>query len=148
MTELRFTPTELGQYTLRCAELCGVTHAYMLATVEVLEPADFQSWVSGTGEQTLEEIGQRVYGTYCDSCHSVDGTPLVGPTFSALYQSQRPLQSGETVTADDEYLRTSILNPGSQVVQGFSNIMPGDYGERLTPQEIDALVAYIQSLGQ
>jgi cytochrome c oxidase subunit 2 len=152
-TELRFTPAELGEYTLRCAELCGLSHSYMVAQVVVMEPADFEAWITSEGqavggERTPEEVGARVYEVQCQGCHSVDGSEKVGPTFLALYGADRPLQSGNTVEAAEEYIRDSILNPGAQVVEGYSNIMPQVFGDTLSQEEIDGLVAYIRSLGQ
>jgi cytochrome c oxidase subunit 2 len=76
----------------------------------------------------------------------VDGTPGSGPTWKGVAGSSTPLVSGETVIADDAYLANSIVDPGSQVVQGFDNIMPPDYGESLTDQEVSDLVEYIKSL--
>ncbi len=45
-TELRVTPTEVGEFQLRCAELCGLRHAYMLADVKVVEQAEFDAWIA------------------------------------------------------------------------------------------------------
>jgi cytochrome c oxidase subunit 2 len=152
-TELRFTPTELGEYTLRCAELCGLSHAYMLAQVVVMEPADFEAWVSDagealTGEQAPEQVGARVVEVQCQSCHSVDGSDKVGPTFLNLYGAERRLDGGDVVTADEDYLREAIVNPGAQVVEGYSNIMPAVFGDTLSQEEIDGLIAYLQGLGR
>lgn len=82
----------------------------------------------------------------CAACHSTDGTPLTGPTWKGLAGSSRPLESGESVTADTAYLFNSIVAPGSQIVVGFSDVMPADYVDSLTEDEINDLVAYVQSL--
>lgn len=82
----------------------------------------------------------------CLACHTINGTPGSGPTWRGLAGSSRPLQSGEVVTADDVYLTNSIVAPGSEVVAGFDNLMPPDYGETLTEQEVGDLVEYIKSL--
>lgn len=83
----------------------------------------------------------------CIACHSTNGRDGVGPTWSGLFGSERSLEDGSTVTADDAYLRESIVDPQAKVVDGFiAGIMPGSFGDSLTDEELDALVAYIQSL--
>jgi mono/diheme cytochrome c family protein len=85
-------------------------------------------------------------GTGCLACHTTDGTPGSGPTWKGLAGSSRPLTSNEVVIADDDYLRRAIVDPSVEVVQGFDPIMPPDYGDQLTDQEITDLVEYIKSL--
>lgn len=82
----------------------------------------------------------------CLVCHSSDGSPGTGPTFAGLYQSQVQLNDGSTVTADEDYIRDSILQPDTDVVDGFSPLMPKDFADRLSGDEIDLLVAYITEL--
>jgi len=84
--------------------------------------------------------------TGCLACHTIDGTVGSGPTWKGLAGSTRPLEDGSTATANDVYLNTSIVDPGAQVVLGFDNIMPADFGDQLTEQEISDLVEYIKSL--
>ena len=83
----------------------------------------------------------------CLACHTIDGTPSTGPTFKGVAGSSRPLDTGESVVADDLYLFRSITDPGSQVVAGFDNVMPATFGDTLSDQEISDLVEYIKSLG-
>ncbi len=94
--------------------------------------------LAGEGEGMASSQG-------CTSCHSTDGAPSVGPTWSGLYGSEIELDSGETVKADDAYLEQAILDPGSQVQAGFSAGMPS-YQGKLSDQEVAALVEYIKSL--
>lgn len=82
----------------------------------------------------------------CVACHTTDGATSVGPTWQGLAGSERPLESGETVIADDEYLHTSIVDPAAQVVEGFSPVMPADYADKLSEQDITDLIEYIHSL--
>lgn len=155
-TELRVTPTETGDYRIRCAEMCGYAHSAMYAPVVVVEPDQFEAWLQGqevaappsSGEQSLVERGEKMAGEQgCLSCHSTDGSVLVGPTWLGLFGSQRQLEDGSTVTADDAYLRNSILDPESQVVAGYPMIMPNAY-DFLAEEDITAVVEYIKSLGQ
>lgn len=85
-------------------------------------------------------------GIGCLQCHSVDGTPGSGPTWKGVAGSTRPLESGETVIANDEYLHGAIVDPSAQILAGFDDVMPDDYGTQLSEQEIDDLVEYIKSL--
>jgi len=93
-----------------------------------------------SGEGLAVELG-------CVACHTTDGTNSAGPTWAGLAGSDRLLDSGETVVADDPYLLRSIVDPPAQVVAGFNPIMPTGYGDRLTDEEITDLVDYINSLG-
>ena len=91
------------------------------------------------GEALAGEIG-------CVACHTTGGAESVGPTWAGLAGSDRLLDSGETVVADDNYLHNSIVDPPSQVVSGFNPIMPTGYADQLTDQEIQDLIDYIKSL--
>jgi cytochrome c oxidase subunit 2 len=83
----------------------------------------------------------------CLVCHTVDGTPSTGPTWKGLYQSSRPLYSGESVLADGLYMLRSITDPGAQIVAGFDNVMPATFADSLSSQDISDLVEYVKSLG-
>jgi cytochrome c oxidase subunit 2 len=162
---LRITPSHVGQYKVRCAELCGVGHAYMLADVNVMEPADFEAWVAtqeappetagaepgsevSGAEVTGAELGAEIAQSQgCKGCHSADGSQLVGPTWQGLFGTEEALEDGSSVLVDEEYVRNSILEPADQITQGFPNVMPATYKDTLTEEEIDALVDYIKSLG-
>jgi len=167
MTRLRFTPTLVGEYKVRCAEICGTGHAQMLANVRVVSDADFVAWVEESTQQVEfaelgdVERGQVWYAEYaCNSCHSVDGTATVGPTWLDLYGSEELLTDSTTVVVDDEYITQSILEPNAHIVAGFNpNIMPQDFGELFAQREeevlasqgvevdiIEEIIAFIQAL--
>jgi cytochrome c oxidase subunit 2 len=76
----------------------------------------------------------------------VDGSSGPGPTWSGIAGTTRTLESGENEIADTAYLFNSIVDPGSHIVAGFSDVMPADYADQLTVDEINDLVSYIQSL--
>jgi cytochrome c oxidase subunit 2 len=91
------------------------------------------------GEEVANSIG-------CFACHTTDGTPgSSGPTWKGLAGSSRPLESGEVVIADDEYLVNSIIDPNLQIVAGYDAVMP-DYSDQLTDGDVDDIVEYIKSL--
>jgi cytochrome c oxidase subunit 2 len=154
-THLRVTPTEVGSYRVRCAELCGYAHAAMYAPVIVVEPEEFAAWLEGkdVGDTPPEDLppverGARLVEEQgCLSCHSTDGTEMVGPTWLGLYGSQRQLEDGSSVVADEDYLSRAILDPASQIVAGYPNVMPPTYGT-LSDEEIGAMIAFINSLDE
>jgi cytochrome c oxidase subunit 2 len=124
----------------------------MYAPVVVVEPADFEAWLGGqevkrpvSGEVSPVEQGERIASEGCLSCHSTDGSQKVGPTWLGLFGSERQLEDGSTVLADEAYLRTSIVDPGAQIVTGYSPIMPDAY-DFLTKEEVNAVIEYIKSL--
>jgi cytochrome c oxidase subunit 2 len=151
-TSLRIKPTLPGSYTVRCAELCGLNHDYMLAPVTVMEPADFDSWVTA---QTVfdallpEERGKQLAELNgCIGCHSADGNRSVGPTWLGLFGAEELLEDGTTISVDEAYLLKSILDPNTQIVEGFlPDLMPKSYENTFSQAEIDDLIAYIRSLG-
>ena len=149
---LRVTPTVVGNYKVRCVELCGMRHSQMLADVRVLERAEFDSWVGAeiarlADLDTPEARGEQLYQAQgCIGCHSLDGTIVVGPTWLNLYGRQEQLDDGTSVIADEDYIRNSILYPADQIVEGFQNLMPGNYGEILSENDIDDLIAYIKTI--
>jgi cytochrome c oxidase subunit 2 len=149
-TEVRITPDELGEYTLRCAEVCGLQHTYMLADVKVVQEAEFSSWLASEAAIADDPVarGQKVYEQYgCKACHSIDGSQAVGPTFLGSYGRTVNLEDGTTVVADDTYLYQSIVDPNSQIVQGFAPAMPQNYSEQLSDEQISDVIEFIKSLG-
>lgn len=145
------TPKEIGVYKLRCAELCGEQHTTMLSTVRVLSQDDFLDWLSKESGVPNDPVarGQLWYERYgCNSCHSIDGTRNVGPTWQGLYGKDRRFLDGSTLIADDEYLRESIIDPNARIVEGFTaGVMPQDFGQQFaSPDQIADIIAFIQSL--
>lgn len=152
ITEYRITPTLAGTYDILCAELCGTSHAYMVAKVVVVPEQEYLAWLAEqqalAANQPTEPdaaTGERLArGRGCLACHSLDGTQLVGPTWKGLWGRTVELTDGSRVTADEEYIRRSILEPNAQVVKGFSpNIMPAF---QLSDAEIGHLIAFIKTL--
>jgi cytochrome c551/c552 len=92
-----------------------------------------------SGENVTQSFG-------CLACHSIDGSILVGPSWQGLAGAERVFDDGSTAIADTEYLRESIVNPGARIVEGFTNAMQADFGTRMTSEEIDAVIEYIQGL--
>lgn len=142
-----FEATKPGRYHLFCAEYCGMNHSGMIGSVVVLEPTDFDSWLSGTaGEQTPAAAGRQHYETLgCASCHGAEGEGGRGPALVGLFGREVLLDSGQRVTADEGYIRESILNPTAKVSAGFQPIMPTFFGQ-VNEEQLMQIVAFIKSL--
>jgi cytochrome c oxidase subunit 2 len=156
ITEYRITPTLLSstdrQYKVRCAELCGASHAYMLANIKVVSQADFDAWVAerqvealaaantpeGRGETLVAQSG-------CQGCHSIDGSLIQGPTWLGLYGKQEEMTDGSVITVDEAYIKESILMPQTKIVARFENAtrMPV-FG--FTEEQLSDIIAYIKTL--
>lgn len=149
--ELRLTPNKIGDYTVMCAEMCGGAHADMVAPVHVVSQKDYEKWSSELVAKTVEDPVARgktwVDSMQCQVCHSFDGTRLSGPSFLGIAGRDTRLTSGDTVQADDAYLREAIISPNQQIVQGYApNLHPGDFGEVLTDEQISDMVAFLKTI--
>ncbi len=148
--DLRITPTMVGEWKVRCAELCGLQHAFMESPVRVLAAAEFDSWVEANSVASEDPVerGQQVYQQFgCNACHSLDGSVSVGPSWQGVYQSQEQLTDGSTVTVDEAYLHESIVDPNAKVVAGFNpGIMPQNFGEVMTEEQIADIIEFIKSI--
>jgi cytochrome c oxidase subunit 2 len=143
-----FRPTKAGTYHLFCAEYCGTQHSGMIGQVVVLEPAQYQAWLSGGGAAgSMASNGQNIFLQLgCSTCHRSD-TQGRGPNLVGLFGKPVQLEDGRVVTADENYIRESILAPGAKIVSGFKPIMPVFQG-LVSEDQLNALVAYVKSLNQ
>jgi len=144
-TSVWFKAEQLGEYQIFCTEYCGTEHSTMLAKVVVVSEEDFAAWLAENSvDLPPEELGEQLFAQ-CSVCHSVDGTAGIGPALNGLFGTTRALADGSSVTADEDYLSQSILDPASQVAEGFQPIMPAGYSG-MTAKQIDGLIAYIKTL--
>jgi len=145
-TTLWFHPTKTGRYHLFCAQYCGTNHAAMVGWVTVMEPAEFEVWLAGGPiPGSLAEAGAKLFQQLaCNNCHLSSGKGR-GPSLVALYGSKVRLVGGQTVVADDNYLRESILDPRAKIVAGYGPDMPVFQG-LVNEEQVLQLIAYIKSL--
>ena len=164
-TEIWFEATKPGRYQVLCTEYCGLDHSMMRAEVIVHPPAEFDQWLEearrGRQEQQDSEPvardlqqfpgnmrvhGQRLAAEHgCFRCHTVDGTPHLGPTFQGLYLSQSKTVDGRTFVVDEAYMTESMMDPMRNLREGFAPLMPSYLGV-LDVAESAAIVEYIKSL--
>jgi cytochrome c oxidase subunit 2 len=151
-TTIWFQATKAGSYAINCAEYCGTEHSMMGGVVIAMEPAKYEAWLSGgsaaagpQSPETMAASGERLFtGLGCSGCHRMDGSG-VAPSLVGVFGKPVQLASGDTVTADEGYIRDSILLPQNQVVAGYQPIMPSFKGQ-VGEEEILQLIAYVKSL--
>ena len=148
-----FEALEPGPHDILCTEYCGTEHSRMRGRVIALTPEDFARWSEGEREGVaavkgvdLARAGAKVAADRgCLRCHTVDGTPHLGPTWSGLYRSTIRTSDGDQLVADEAYLTESMMDPMRRLRVGFPSIMP-TYRGLLEGGEVAALVEYIKSL--
>jgi len=152
----RITPTRPGVYPVVCAELCGIGHAFMRQSAHVLTPAAYDKWLTGMaakqaggaapaaggGSQTAAVDGKKLFAEgngdsiACGSCHTLADAATNAPTGPDLDK----VLAGK----DAAFIKEAIVDPGAAIAEGFgAGIMPPNYGDVLTPAELDALVDYL-----
>lgn len=145
-----FEAMEPGESVIFCTEYCGTAHSNMRAMTFVHTQEDFETWLvtAGSADDNMDpvELGEQlVTRNACTTCHSADGTRLQGPSYLGLFGSERVMESGETVIADENYIRESILEPNAKITQGYQPVMPS-YAGSLNDRQIDAIIEYIKTL--
>jgi cytochrome c oxidase subunit 2 len=154
-----FKANRPGVERVFCAEYCGTEHSHMLGEVVVLSGADFERWLESdqnpAGDDvasvsqpnsSLVVVGERQAAQHgCLRCHSVDGSPHIGPSWAGLYDARVPLAGGAEQIADVAYLTESMMDPEAKIHRGYPAVMPS-YRGYMEPGEVAAIVQYIASL--
>ena len=122
----------------------------MLSKVKVVSQEEYDAHLKGlTGcqdGQSLAECGGVAFKRNgCNSCHSVDGSKIVGPSLKGVYGTEQPITGGPSVIADEQYIRESVMNPMAKIVAGYPAAMPA-YAGRINEEQMGALVEYIRSI--
>ena len=149
-TYLWFQPTETGRFDVMCSQYCGLEHSHMLTKIVVLPDDEFTQWYQGKKVEMAAKGPPPGYTLYqekgCVACHSIDGSPRVGPTFKGLFgKTEKVITAGkeQTVMVDDVFMRNYIKDPNVVRVEGYPPIMPKI---SMTNEELTALVDYMKSL--
>ena len=152
-----FEAIEPGTYDVLCTQYCGTRHSMMRAQVVALAPADYGRWLDaaraplalpgakGDGEGLAARGRDVAAARGCLRCHTVDGSPFIGPTWARAFGRRRATADGHDVVVDEAYLTQSMMEPRAVVAAGFAAVMPSYQGV-LSPEETSALLEYIRSL--
>lgn len=154
---IQFTPTKAGDAHVFCAEYCGTSHSGMLAKVRILTPTDYKEWEKKLGDCQggPEECEPAKWGASlftkngCPTCHGaggtgeISGTKTQGPRLAGLFGRQENTSAG-AVTADENYIRESILRPNAKIVTGYNNVQMPPFV--MKDKQLDAVIAYVKSL--
>lgn len=145
-----FVAPKAGVYDLFCSQYCGTSHSAMVTSVHALPQEDFDSWLNKSEAETAVP-GRAVLEKYgCLSCHSLDGTKKVGPTFKGIWgRSEKVETAGKerAIVVDEAYVRRSILEPSADVVDDYQPVMPAFAGQINEP-ELKAVVDFFRSQGK
>jgi len=157
-----FVPTQLGSFDIECTVICGVSHALMNAKAVVISVPDFEKWYfsdesapqTKQSEKSLPAAGPAPDSALailnqksCTACHSIDGSPMVGPSLKNLYGKKSivvdPNGKEHEVLIDDAYLVRAIRDPGAETAKGYPPAMPET---TMTDSEISQIVQFIKTL--
>ena len=146
-----FSGEVTGTFDIFCAEYCGTGHSKMLSLLKVVPVGEFESWLKGAeaGAKPAENPGKKLLDEKgCTGCHSLDGSDLLGPSLKGVFGRKTTVKTAgkeRVITADEDYIRKSMLEPGADVVKGFDDLMPSQAG-LLNDQEIGAIMEYLEKL--
>lgn len=144
--QIWFEPSRPGTYQIFCAEYCGTQHSGMIGQVVVMDASAYQTWLSGgAGEASLASTGEKLFADLaCNTCHRPDSRGR-GPVLQNVFGHPVQLHDGTIVTADENYVRESILTPAAKLTAGYQPVMPAFQG-LVSEEQLLALVEYVKSL--
>jgi cytochrome c oxidase subunit 2 len=149
-TSLWFKATKTGTFHIFCAEYCGAEHSKMIGSITVMEPADYQAWLTNgppAGKTPIASGAELFQTLACETCHKgANGRIQRGPELVGLFGNTVQLADGTSLVADETYLRESILNPQAKLVKGWDSVMPTFQGQ-ISEEQLSQLLAYVKSLG-
>ncbi len=144
-----FQAPEQGTYQVVCTEYCGTGHSNMGARIHVVSRSEYYTILregpATGGPVAPAKLGEQLYTQRnCNTCHSVDGSVKVGPSWLGIWGEPRP--GSDEGVVDDAYVRQSVLYPQAYFVPGFESVNMPSYDGQLNDEQIAGLAAYIRVL--
>ena len=146
-----FRPIRKGNFEIYCTEYCGLAHSAMLSKVVVVDSLEFNKWLAdlpATGNLPEHPGLAILKANACLTCHSLDGSKIIGPSFKGLYgrKSTVVTDAGEAeIESSDAYIKKSVLDPNSEVVKGYPKGLMQSYTDKIKTEDIDKIVDYFKS---
>ncbi|MCF8229907.1 MAG: cytochrome c oxidase subunit II [Bacteroidales bacterium] len=145
-----FKAQEEGEYDILCAEYCGERHSYMLSKVRVLPEDEYKTWYREKLGKSDDPPGLQILKqNACISCHSMDGSEIVGPTFKGIWGRKEMVTTDgkkREITVDRDYIIKSIYQPNADVVEGFNSGQMISYESTISEEQIDQIIEYLKTL--
>ena len=145
-----FIAQKKGTYDILCAEYCGQLHAYMLSTITVMERPEFDTWLVTEEDTSNQHPGLTILKrNACLSCHTQDGSRLVGPSFKGVMGTKEivVINGKDTeITVDRDYVIESMKQPNAAIVKGYQQGLMISYEGSITEEEMNLVVDYLETL--
>jgi cytochrome c oxidase subunit 2 len=146
-----FKPIMKGTFDIYCTEYCGLAHSGMLAKAIVVDSLEFNKWLADlkVAANLPDHPGLAIIkANACLTCHSMDGSKIIGPSFKGLYGRKTVVVIGageKEIEANDEYIKRSILDPNVEVVKGFNQGLMQTYKDKISAEDLDKIVEYFKT---
>jgi len=147
-----FIPGELGDFDLICSAYCGVNHSYMSAVIRIVSQQKYDEWIAAllaAGAVSSSPGFTVLQNNACTGCHSIDGSPLVGPSFKGLFGSTIEVKTNgvmRKVKVDEEYIETSIYDPDKDIAKDFTPGIMKPYTNIIKDNDIKLINDYLKTL--
>ena len=147
-----FIPGELGDFDLICSAYCGVNHSYMTAVIRIVSQQKYDEWIAALPAVSAASSNPGLtvlQNNACTGCHSIDGSPLVGPSFKGLFGSTIEVKTNgviRKVKVDDEYIKTSIYDPDKDIAKDFNPGIMKSYKNIVKDNDLKLINDYLKTL--
>lgn len=145
-----FIPQKEGSYDILCAEYCGERHSYMLSKLEVYSQDKYDNWYANELGVSYDHPGlAQLKKNACISCHSTDGSPIIGPSFKGLWgRTEMVITNGteREITVDRDYIRKSLNEPNADITKGFNQGLMISYATTVSDEDLDQIIEYLKTL--
>lgn len=145
-----FIPQKEGSYDILCAEYCGERHSFMLSKLEVYTKEKYDHWYANELGVSYDHPGLAILKqNACISCHSTDGSAIIGPSFKGLWKrTETVITDGEerVITVDRDFIRKSLNDPNADITKGFNPGLMISYENTVSDEDMDQIIEYLKTL--